>query len=370
MRAGSSLPGTRRSASRTSAPPCASTAATPSSSRRPMAMSRSSPCTTPRCCLARPRLGGLVADVGHTRPLFPSTFALDRLMGSAGGRRGRPPRSGRRAATGAWTPRPASSRGRRRPSAARSDIALTAVDLVLDGDRRRVRALPAARPSCRAPTTSAATASSTTPPSRCATPRRAGRPRGDRRCRLPPRQRHAGDLLRRPVRARREPARRPRLRVPVVHRAAPTSAASGRGRTPPQRPAARRHRPTTATWRRSRARSRPRGAESRGARASSRSASTATMATRSAPSRSRPRASRASARRLGAAGRCRRDPAGGRLRGRRDRRQRRGLPRRRRGPRAPRADQCGRAADAATHSRTSRIHRTPLCGSHVSPVSF
>ena len=106
------------------------------------------------------------------------------------------------------------------------EAARGAVDIALTRDatgprrcRPRVRPLPPARPSRPDGRCTAATASSTTPRSPRTTSRR--RPavacHGARR-RLPPRQRHAADLLRPRRRAVRVAARRPGAGLPVRHR--------------------------------------------------------------------------------------------------------------------------------------------------------
>ena len=216
--------------------------------------------------LARPRLGGLVARRPRAAGL-PVHVALDRLMGSAGG----PPRVPARSEPAGgycvrWIPRRhrrgddhrLPRRGRHRAHGRR---------LRARRRRRRGRALPAAWDTMPGPTTSAVIALSTTPPSRCAMPRRAGATRvAVHRRRLPPRQRHAGDLLHDPSPCwSRTVHADPDFEFPVVA-AAPTSAAAGRERTPALNvplPAG-----TTddqPTWRRSRARRGRRG-PSRGSR--------------------------------------------------------------------------------------------------------
>ena len=326
MRAGSSPPGTRRSASRTSAPRCASTAATPSPSRGPTATSRSSRCTTPRCSpgsTAPGRTGRASATRGRTsRPRSRSTAS----MGSAGG----PPRAPAavRPAGGYWCMDSSTGIVEGTTAAFRGavDIALTAVDSVLDGAGVEYAL-------CRPPGHHAGADyfGGYCFVNNAAIAVRHAQARGAMRVAVIDVDYHHGNGTQAIF------YDDPSVLVANVHAdpdfefpwftGAPTSAAAGRGRTPTSTSRCPPAPPTTPTWRRSRARSRPWRAIARSSW-SSRSAWTATTATRSAPSRSRPRASRASAagRR---AGRAARDPAGGRLRRGRDRRQRRGLPRRR-----------------------------------------
>ena len=151
---------------------------------------------------------------------------------------------------------------------------------------RRLRAVPAAGPPCGAQHLTAATATSTTPRSprsTCAT--RAARRVTRARRRLPPRQRHAGDLLGARRRAVRLAARHAGDRVSVV------PGLCGRARRGPRRgpyaqpAAAGRHAAGTTTAPRSTRRSTPSGATRR-TRWSCRSASTRSRPTRSARSSS------------------------------------------------------------------------------------
>ena len=131
----------------------------------------------------------------------------------------------------------------------------------------------------------AATASSTTrrsPPT--TSPSTTGDQGHRARRRLPPRQRHPGDLLRARRRAVRVAARRSGARLPVEHRLRRRDRHRARARAQPQRPAAGRHRRRRATSTRSTGRS---TRSTRSARRcwSCRSASTRSSAIRSATSR-------------------------------------------------------------------------------------
>ena len=327
---------TRRSASRTSARRCASTAATPSPSRGPYG---DDPILAVHDAAMLAWLDRAWEDwsrVGHTRPLFPSTFALDRLMGSAGG----PPRapSAVRPAAGYWCMDSSTGIVEGTTAAFRGavDIALTAVDSVLDGAGVEYAL-------CRPPghhagadyfggycfVNNAAIA--------VRTPRRAGRRawRCSTSTTTTATARRRSSTTTRPCWSR--PARRPRLRVPVVHRPRRRARQRAGDARQPQRPAARRHDRRRLPGG-ARGRARGRGGPSRGARGR--------LARRGRLPRRPDRLLRAHDRRLRAhrradrrAGRAARDPAGGRLRRGRDRRQRRGLPRRRARRALPPSDQ-------------------------------
>ena len=124
-----------------------------------------------------------------------------------------------------------------------ADAALTAADLVLGGRAGRVRLLPPARPPRHAHRLRRLAATSTTPRSPPQRLReRGGGPVALRRHRRPPRQRHAGDLLRARRRAHglrpRRPGRRLVPALPRLRRRARGRRGTGANRNLPLPPGA------------------------------------------------------------------------------------------------------------------------------------
>ena len=271
------------------------------SRRRPARRHRGRPRSRPRA-LPRDGVGGVPARRAARRTTSCPTCSPcpGCAPGWAGGRAG-----GVGARLGWWCFETTTPLTEGTYEAARSavDCALAATDAVLGGEPRRLRPVPAAGP----PRDDVAVRRVLLLQQRGdrRRPRRVGDGRAGRRARrrLPPRQRHAADLLRARRRRVRVAARRPGAGLPVPHRVTPTRPAPGGGAAHDCNvPLAGRHR-----RRRLPRRARPgarRGRRVRPGRSSScRSASTRTSATRCATSRSRPRASPAAARAVAALGR-------------------------------------------------------------------
>ena len=230
-----------------------------------------------------------------SRPLLPDTFLLRGYDGGDGAwsscRRGATTGSARTAST----PPRRSSPARLRRGARRGRYRAHRRRPRAGGRAARVRAVPAAGASRRAqPHRRLLLLQQRRHRGRVARrPRRvAGR---DPRRRLPPRQRHAADLLGARRRAVRQPARRPGRRLSVLlrlrDRARRRMPARARRSTCPSRPGPMAT-PTWRPWTRGSTRSAP---SSPMRRSSSRSASTPTTPTRSATSRCGPMTTPASA---------------------------------------------------------------------------